>query len=75
MKSYLDIGFSKTFERVSDEKKIPYMNEFDVQSYIEGVSANLLQGGEIKSRDGKLTIDLEGGHITYNDGITENELI
>lgn len=46
------------------------MSAFDMSSYVEGISANLLTGGIIKSNDGKLTINLTTGHIIYNDGIT-----
>lgn len=71
MDSYKDRGFSDTLERIQqDDKKIPYMSEFDIDSYIQGISASLIRGGIIKSNDGKLTIDLENGHITYSDGIT-----
>lgn len=74
-KDYLKRGYTKTFEKESNERKIPFLSQFDVQSYIEGVPADLLHGGVIKSRDGKLKIDLDNGTITYDDGITVTDII
>lgn len=72
---YLKRGYSPTFEKLPNERKIPYLSQFDVSSYIEGISGGLIQGGIIKSNDGKLVIDLEAGHITYSDGITETTIV
>ena len=72
---YLKRGYSQTFEKNPNERKIPYLSQFDMNSYVEGISANLIQGGIIKSNDGKLIIDLEAGHISYSDGVTTTDII
>lgn len=74
-KTYKDRGYSDTFEKAPTERKIPFMTKFDVQSYLEGIPAGLLQGGVIKSVDGKLTIDLDNGTIYYDDGVDITTLI
>lgn len=74
-KDYLNRGYSATFEKESNERKIPFLSQFDVESYIEGITANLIKGGVIQSNDGKLKIDLDNGTITYNDGITTTDIV
>lgn len=74
-KNYVERGYSQTFEKISNERKIPFLSEFDVQSYIEGLPGGLISGGVITSKDGKLKIDLEAGTITYSDGITTTVII
>ena len=74
-KNYKDRGYSATFEKEFNERKIPFMSQFDVESYIEGITANLIKGGKIQSNDGKLTINLEDGTIKYFDGITETVVV
>lgn len=74
-KDYLNRGYSVTFEKDANERKIPYLSKYDVQSYIEGIPAGMIQGGVLESIDGKLKIDLTTGHITYNDGLTETVII
>lgn len=74
-KSYRGRGYSENFQRIVEDKKIPYLSSFDMTSYVEGISANLIQGGVITSKDGKLKIDLENSTITYDDGLTTTELI
>lgn len=75
MDDYIKRGYSKTFEKDANERKIPFLSQFDVKSYIEGIPADLINGGIIQSVDGKLKIDLDNGTITYNDGITETSII
>jgi len=74
-KDYLNRGYSVTFEKDPNERKIPYLSKYDVQSYIEGIPGDMIQGGVLKSIDGKLKIDLTTGHITYSDGITETTIV
>ena len=80
-KSYLDRGYSIYFEREfidrlqAPNRKLPYLSSFDMDSYVEEVSATKLSGGIIQSKDGKLKINLEEGTIRYNDGITETVVI
>lgn len=74
-KKYKDRGYSDTFEKITEGKKIPYLSQFDVESYIEGLPGALIHGGIIKSNDGKLEINLETGSITYNDGVTTTVII
>ena len=75
MDDYKKRGYSDQFEKTFGEKKIPRLTSFDVDSYIQEISANRLSGGIIYSKDKKLKIDLDNGTITYNDGITETTIV
>ena len=57
--------YNDFFERPFKGKKIPNLSSEDVDSYIQEISGNRLSGGIIKSKDGKLVINLESGELTY----------
>ena len=69
-------GYNKFFEKEFNDpskirleekrRKIPYLSSFDMDSYLEEMSSSKLSGGIIRSKDGKLLINLETGDITYN---------
>lgn len=79
-KNYLDRGYNTFFEKEfvrerKEDRKLPFISSFDMDSFLEEVSATKLSGGIIKSKDGKLTINLEDGTIKYFDGITETVIV
>lgn len=74
-KDYKNRGYSDTFEKSPNERKIPFMSQFDIESYIEGIPGGRINGGIITSIDGKLKIDLVNGHISRTDGTTTTVII
>jgi len=66
--TYEDIGYSKFFKRSLNIPENNQISEYEVDSTIQGISANKVQGGLIVSQNGKLKIDLDQGILTYNDG-------
>lgn len=67
-KPYTKRGYDSFFRKEfgGKPKKIPYLTSFDVDSYVEEISANRISGGIVKSKDGKLVIDFEAGTIMYD---------
>lgn len=59
-------GFNQFFERSMGERKLPFINSFDMNSFLEEMSASKLSGGIIKSKDGRLEVNLDEGRITYD---------
>lgn len=71
---YTDLGFDIYFNRELKEYKIPQLTEEDVNKAIQTISANKIDSGVLRSKDGSLIINLEDGTITKSDGATITEI-
>ena len=74
--NYEEAGFNQFFRREEPTKKIevadlPEISTEDFGSLFQEVSGSKIRGGVLRSRDGRLTIDLENGKMTYNNGVVD----
>jgi len=58
-------GHNEYFERPFNKRKLPFISSFDMGSFLEEMSGSKLSGGIIKSKDGKLVINLDKGTLEY----------
>lgn len=58
-------GHNEYFEREFRKRKLPFITSFDMGSYLEEMSGSKLSGGIIKSKDGKLVMDLNNSTLKY----------
>jgi len=71
MMTYLDAGYDKYFQRQIVPPSLDgSVSDFDFESRFTGMSADKLSGGQFKSKDGNVVLNLEDGFISvYSNGI------
>jgi hypothetical protein len=72
---YTDLGYDDRFEKGTRQniplEAFPQIPEVMFDNILQEVSGNKIAGGKFTSKNGKLTIDLEEGKFTYNNGTTD----
>lgn len=59
------------WEDYATQGSIPQVTQQDAATMFQGIPGNTISGGLIQSQDGALSINLDQGGITYNDGAVD----